>query len=134
VSTMITDECVNCGQCIRPCPNDGISRGEHKVVLDAALCTECVGFFATMQCAEACPIDGICTPDPNNVETEEALFERAKRIHGDFLQVSALSVKTSRFRATEAQNGRTAEVPTWWGRLVSPFRVSRQGHSGFDEA
>ena len=35
--TMITDECVNCGACLSICPNDGISRGEYKVELDALL-------------------------------------------------------------------------------------------------
>jgi hypothetical protein len=45
-----------------------------------------------------CPVD-CCVPDPNNVETEDALFARAKAIHPDQAATLALSAETSRFRA-----------------------------------
>ncbi len=108
--TMITDDCVNCGACLLSCPNDGIRKGEDKVVLDATLCTECVGFSSSEQCAFVCPIDGVCVPDPDNVETEEALFERAKRIHARSPTPPTLSPKTSHFRA--------ADAPKWWRRWI----------------
>jgi hypothetical protein len=37
-------------------------------------------------------------PDPNNVETEDLLFTRAKTIHPDQAGSLALSAETSRFR------------------------------------
>ena len=114
--TMITDACINCGACLLSCPNDGISRGVHKVVLDASLCTECVGFFSSEQCAVVCPISDVCVPDPDNRETEEALFERAKRIHTRSPTPPTLSHKTSHFRA--------ANAPRWWERLVPSLNNS----------
>lgn len=115
MSTMITDACTNCGACLQSCPNDGIRRGQHKVVLDATLCTECVGFFSSEQCAVVCPISDVCIPDPENVESEEALFERAKRIHARSPIPPTLSHKTSHFRKSQG--------PKWWERF-SPSHMS----------
>jgi len=77
---MITEACVNCGACERMCPSGGISEGESIYVIDASLCSECVGFHHTQQCARVCPVDA-CVIDPDHVETEEALFERAQKLH-----------------------------------------------------
>ncbi len=44
MSTLITDECINCGVCEPECPNGAISEGEDFYEIDAELCTECVGF------------------------------------------------------------------------------------------
>ncbi len=82
MSTTITDECINCGACEPECPNNAISEGDDIYVIDTQLCTECVGFFDVEQCAEVCPVD-CCVPDPKNVETEEVLLERAKKLHPD---------------------------------------------------
>jgi len=79
---MITDECINCGACEPECPNDAISEGDDIYVIDPNLCTECVGFFDEEQCAVVCPVD-CCIPDPNNVESEEVLIERARKLHPD---------------------------------------------------
>jgi len=117
--TMITDACINCGACLLSCPNDGISRGEHKVILDASLCTECVGFFSAEQCAVVCPIDNVCVPDPDNVESEAALFERAKKIHARSPRPPTLSHETSHFRA--------ADAPKWWEWLVPSFKNLLRG-------
>ncbi len=108
---MITDACIDCGACLQICPNDGISRGQHKVMLDATLCTECVGFHSSEQCALVCPIEDVCVRDPAAVETEEVLFERARRIHRKFPTPPTLSSRTSHFRA--------ASAPSWWKRLFS---------------
>jgi hypothetical protein len=43
-----------------------------------------------------CPVD-CCIPDPNHVETEEVLFERAKKLHPE-RTFAELSPATSRFR------------------------------------
>lgn len=95
MATMITEECINCGVCEPECPNNAISAGDGVYVIDPELCTECVGFHDSEQCAEVCPVD-CCVTDPNNQETEEALFNRAKKIHPD--QEISLSEETSRFR------------------------------------
>ena len=80
MATMITDDCISCGACEDECPNDAISLGDGVFVIDADLCSECVGLYDSQKCAEACPIE-CCVPDPERRETEEVLFERARRIH-----------------------------------------------------
>jgi ferredoxin len=95
MSTLITEECINCGACEPECPNTAIYEGGAAWELDgqsgAALkediyyivpqkCTECVGFFDQEQCAAVCPVD-CCIPDPNIPETEAVLIERARRLH-----------------------------------------------------
>lgn len=97
MATMITEECINCGVCEPECPNEAISEGEETFVIDPGLCTECVGFHDTEQCAEVCPVD-CCVPDPNNSEDEDKLFDRAKRVHPEKAAELALSAETSRFR------------------------------------
>ena len=95
MSTKITEECINCGACEPECPNTAIYEGGTQWEIEGDLrdaltddiyyivpdkCTECVGFFAEEQCAAVCPVD-CCIPDPDNVETEGALLERARRMH-----------------------------------------------------
>ncbi len=99
MSTMITEECINCGVCEPECPNDAISEGEETFQIDPQLCTECVGFHDTEQCAEVCPVD-CCVPDPNNREDEAVLLDRAKRVHPEKADELVLSPATSRFRAS----------------------------------
>ena len=95
MSTLITEECINCGACEPECPNTAIYEGGAQWELDGESheplcqdtyyiapdkCTECVGFFDQEQCAAVCPVD-CCVPDPNNPETEEVLIERARKLH-----------------------------------------------------
>jgi ferredoxin len=80
MATMITEECINCGACEPECPNEAISEGEDIYVIDPARCTECVGHHDEEQCAAVCPVD-CCVPDPNNLEQEVKLFDRAKELH-----------------------------------------------------
>lgn len=97
MSTLITEECINCGACEPECPNTAIYEGGASWELDGSTgapikediyyivpdkCTECVGFFDQEQCAAVCPVD-CCIPDPNNLETEQALIERARGLHPD---------------------------------------------------
>jgi len=82
MSTMITEECINCGACESECPNEAISEGDDIYVIDPARCTECVGHFDEEQCAAVCPVD-CCVPDPNIVEEEQKLLDRAKELHPD---------------------------------------------------
>jgi hypothetical protein len=82
MATMITNDCINCGACEPECPNNAISQGDPIFVIDPMLCTECVGFHDYEACAAVCPVD-CCVTDPNNIETEEALIERARALHPD---------------------------------------------------
>jgi ferredoxin len=94
---MITDEYLNCDLCVCECPNDAIHAGSEIYEIDAARCTECVGFHATEQCAAVCSVDW-CVPDPDNVGDELALFARAQAIHPDRAEHLELTAETSRFR------------------------------------
>lgn len=82
MATKITEECINCGACEPECPNEAIREGDDIYIIDPALCTECVGFHDEEACAAVCPVD-CCVPDPEKVETEAALLERAKKLHPD---------------------------------------------------
>ncbi len=99
MATMITEECINCGACEPECPNSAISQGDQYYVIDPALCSECVGFHEKEACAAVCPVD-CCIPDPNNVESEEVLYQRAVKIHPDkqFPALGQLPASLSRFR------------------------------------
>jgi len=95
--TMITDECINCGNCARECPNTAIYEGAMPYTMDGVVhpslrddvfyivpdkCTDCVGFHADRQCAEVCPVE-CCVPDPDRHETHEQLLAKARRLHPD---------------------------------------------------
>lgn len=98
MATIITDECISCGVCESECPNQAISEGAGIYVITPALCTECVGFHPEEQCAAVCPVD-CCIPDESRVETESALFERARKLHPEQADYFELTAGTSRFRA-----------------------------------
>ncbi len=100
MSTLITEECINCGACEPECPNDAISEGSDIYTIDAARCTECVGFHAKEACQAVCPVE-CCVPDAVNAEPEEVLYQRAVALHDDkeFPPLSALPKDLSRFRA-----------------------------------
>lgn len=99
MATMITEECINCGACEPECPNEAISQGEDIFVIDPKLCTECVGFHDEEACAAVCPVD-CCVPDPDIVESEEELLERARKLHPEqtFPALADLPASLSRFR------------------------------------
>ncbi len=95
----ITEDCVGCGACEDECPNTAISLGETIFVIDPAMCTECVGFYDMPSCQDACPAD-CCLPDPGHVESEEQLFDRAKRLHPEQAAALELTEGTSHFRSS----------------------------------
>lgn len=76
----ILSDCNNCGACEPECPNTAISMGADVYVINVDLCTECVAFHATPQCAAVCPID-VCVTDPANVESEEQLLKKVQKLH-----------------------------------------------------
>ena len=99
MSTMITDDCINCGACEPECPNQAIRQGDAVFVINPNLCTECVGFYGAEMCQEVCPV-ACCIPNPTIREDELTLYERAVRLHGAD-EVSAkedLDAESSRFR------------------------------------
>ena len=99
MATKITEECINCGACEPECPNGAISQGDDVYVIDAKLCTECVGFHDEEACAAVCPVDA-CVQDAANVETEEVLYGRLATVHAgkEFPALTALPANLSRFR------------------------------------
>ena len=50
---IITDECAECGSCADVCPEDAISEGDGKYVIDQELCMEC------LSCLDECPEEAI---------------------------------------------------------------------------
>ncbi len=50
---VISEECVSCGACASECPNEAISEGADKYVIDADACVDCGA------CADVCPSDAI---------------------------------------------------------------------------
>lgn len=80
MSYKIIQECNNCGACEPECPNNAITAGDDVFVINVATCTECVGFHETPQCAAVCPVEA-CVTDPDHVESEESLIEKAKKLH-----------------------------------------------------
>ncbi len=82
MALMITEDCINCNACVDECPNDAISEGESVYVVNADLCTECVGFFDDPQCIAVCPVEGTIIPDPNHQETREELLAKKEKKAG----------------------------------------------------
>ena len=105
MSTLITDECINCGVCEPECPNGAISEGEDFYEIDDDLCTECVGFHGEEACQEVCPVD-CCIPNEDNKETEEELLQKAVAIHPDqeFPALTNLTAETSLFHNPNRKN------------------------------
>lgn len=81
MATMITEECINCGACEPECPNQAITAGAERYVIDPAKCTECVGHFEESQCAAVCPVDS-CVTDPNHKESREELMAKFHKLQG----------------------------------------------------
>lgn len=50
---VISDECIQCGACVATCPNEAISEGSDKYVIDADACISCGA------CADGCPVEAI---------------------------------------------------------------------------
>lgn len=101
MATHITHECINCGACEPECPNEAIYEGPGRYVIDPERCTECVGFHDAEACQRACPVL-CCLPDPERIETEVTLFDRARALHPGrrWPALAVLPPALSRFRRT----------------------------------
>src|SRR5215831_910417 len=75
---IVEADCINCAACEPECPNTAISNTGTTFVVDAALCTECVGAHDTPSCVDVCPTSCILV-DP--AEPREVLLERYQRLH-----------------------------------------------------
>ena len=53
---VISDECTVCGMCLPVCPEEAISEGDPKYIIDPKKCNDCG------ECAEECPVEAI-TPE-----------------------------------------------------------------------
>lgn len=82
MSMLIAEECISCGACEPECPNTAITAGDSIYLVDAELCTECVGAFDTPKCVEVCPVDGCIVQNPANVESRDDLQAKYARLHG----------------------------------------------------
>jgi Fe-S-cluster-containing hydrogenase component 2 len=78
MSVVIQQTCVTCGACEWECPNEAISPGSVRPVVDAQRCTECYGFFGESQCMVACPVSAIVV---DRLESTEVLAERFRHLH-----------------------------------------------------
>lgn len=82
MALLIGEECIACDACVADCPNDAIHQGDPIYIIDAHLCTECVGAHNEPQCAAICPVDCI-VEDPDHEETRQQLMEKYHRLHPD---------------------------------------------------
>src|SRR3954469_13986593 len=121
MATTITSDCINCGACEPECPNNAISQGDPIYVIDPLLCTECVGFHDYEACAAVCPVD-CCVTDPNRIESEEVLIDRAKTLHPEtsftesyasrFRKGAPIETSGTAVNGSEPENLSVAAIPT----------------------
>lgn len=79
MTVRIVENCVACGACAWECPNEAISPGDPRPVVEEKLCTECYGFFGEAQCVVVCPVDAIVV----NLEPVQYLSSRFSRLQPD---------------------------------------------------
>jgi len=77
VSVVITEQCITCGACEWECPNEAISPGAPRPVVNEQRCTECYGFFGESQCIVVCPASAISV----RPEAADTLAERFIRLN-----------------------------------------------------
>ena len=77
MSVTITHSCITCGACEWECPNEAISPGMPRPVVNEDSCTECYGSFGESQCIVVCPVAAIKV----NVEPVDSLADRFQRLH-----------------------------------------------------
>ena len=58
MALIINPLCTACDACLHVCPNAAIQAAQPYYLIEADLCTECLGDHAEAQCAAICPIEG----------------------------------------------------------------------------
>jgi ferredoxin len=81
MAMVITETCINCGNCEPTCPNQAISAGDNIYLINRERCTECVGAFDSPQCVDACPVSDCIIVDPAFTEPREVLQARYQSLH-----------------------------------------------------
>ncbi|MFA6196560.1 MAG: 4Fe-4S dicluster domain-containing protein [Sulfurimonas sp.] len=80
MAVMITDLCINCGDCAPECPVAAIlsnddeknPHADERFYVKAETCVECVGHADAPRCADVCPTEGSIVWDmPYTTEFEE---------------------------------------------------------------
>ncbi len=82
MSLLITDECIACDACVDECPNGAIEGGDPIYMIDADVCTECVGSYDEPACIAVCPVDCI-EPDNDNIESVEELMFKFEQLQNE---------------------------------------------------
>lgn len=83
---IIRQRCIQCGNCLPVCPNDGISEDRGEYTANPRLCTQCYGFAASPVCAEVCPTDAVVV-DMEHMEPIETLALRASLLRPDHFPI-----------------------------------------------
>ncbi|WP_096085072.1 4Fe-4S binding protein [Agaribacterium haliotis] len=58
MSVSIVNSCVSCWACLDVCPSQAIYESKTQMQVDKTKCSECNGFYADIQCASVCPVEG----------------------------------------------------------------------------
>ena len=53
----ITNQCIQCGDCVPQCPRDAIQLEDGEFWIDPTVCNDCEGYASEPQCAIVCPIE-----------------------------------------------------------------------------
>ena len=72
------EECTSCEMC-EGFDCDIFREGDPVYVIDPRFCTECIGLYDFPRCAEVCPVENCCYPDPDYRETREQLLTKENR-------------------------------------------------------
>src|SRR5437879_12203474 len=100
MSVIITQQCITCGACEWECPNEAISPGNPRPVVNQSLCTECYGFFGESQCIVVCPVAAIKV----KAEPVAELSQRFKSINpGQEIQDGWIWQRTGSDRVTDTR-------------------------------
>ena len=59
MANTITEACSDCAACEPECPNEAITQGDGRYVIDPAKCDECASHGGEPRCLAVCTSDAI---------------------------------------------------------------------------